>query len=303
MKKESFYNRLKTGLGKTKDKFLDGLESLKKLNQKIDDEFFDELEELLISADMGVGTVVSIVDDLRDEAKKTKLTEASEVEQLLKSKMVERMMIDVPTESFPKVILLVGVNGAGKTTTAGKIAAYYRDKNKSVTLAAADTFRAAASNQLKVWAERTGVGFIGSVEGADPSSVLYDAIDSATAKHTDVLICDTAGRLHNKKNLMNELEKMNRVIDKKYPQASKEVLLVIDAVTGLNALSQAELFNEAAGLDGVVLTKLDGTAKGGIAVALCDRLKKPIKFIGVGEKIEDLNTFDPKDFIDALFER
>lgn len=303
MKKESFYSRLKNGLGKTKNKFLEGIEALTNFNQKIDDEFFDELEECLISADMGVSTVVSIVDDLRDEAKKLKLSDASDVEDLLKQKIVQRMSIEGPEEAFPKVLLLVGVNGAGKTTTAGKIASLYQTQGKSVTLAAADTFRAAASNQLKIWAERTNVGFIGSTEGADPSSVLYDGIDSAIAKKTDVLICDTAGRLHNKKNLMNELEKMNRVIEKKYPQANKEVLLVVDAVTGQNALSQAELFNEAANLDGVVLTKLDGTAKGGIAVALCDRLKKPIKFIGVGEKIEDLNIFKPADFVEALFER
>lgn len=271
----------------------------------IDEDLFDELEEVLITSDIGMQTTLSIIDTLRDRVKNENISEPEKVKDKLKEIMInaidkgERQEM---SQNYPLVIMMIGINGGGKTTTIGKLAARYKKEGKSVLLAAADTFRAAAAEQLTIWADRVGVGIIKHGEGADPSAVLFDAAQAAKARGIDVLICDTAGRLQNKKNLMDELKKMNRVLGKEFPEADRETLLILDATTGKNAVSQAKEFGEAAELTGVVLTKLDGTAKGGIAVTIADEFDLPVKFVGVGEGIDDLEAFDPEAFIGGIFD-
>ena len=269
--------------------------------KKIGDEFYDELEEILISADISVTTAEETVEDLRAEVKKEKLKDEEYVINLLKDILEEKLTrAEVPEIEYPAVIMLIGVNGVGKTTTIGKLADYFLRNKKSVTVAAADTFRAAAADQLTVWADRAGVRIVKHEEGSDPSAVVFDAVSSAKARKTDVLLVDTAGRLHVKANLMEELKKISRVIAREYPQAHVYKLLVLDATTGNNAISQARLFDEAVDLDGIVLTKLDSTAKGGFVISLCSELEIPVIFVGTGEKIGDLELFDPEEFIDSI---
>ncbi len=271
----------------------------------IDEELFDELEEALITSDIGMETTMTIIDELRDRVKNEYITDPAKVKDRLKEimiKVVDKGDRQKIKEEYPLVIMMIGINGGGKTTSIGKIANMYKNEGKTVTLAAADTFRAAAAEQLQIWGDRVGVNVIKHQEGADPSAVLFDAAQSAKAKGTDVLICDTAGRLQNKKNLMNELEKMNKILNKEFPEAARETLLVLDATTGKNAVSQAKEFGEVAELTGVVLTKLDGTAKGGIAITIADEFDLPIKFVGVGEGIDDLKPFDAQDFIGGIFD-
>ena len=271
----------------------------------IDEELFDELEEVLITSDIGMQTTLSIIDTLRDRVKNEYITEPEKVKEKLKEIMIQAVDKgdrQKMSETYPLVIMMIGINGGGKTTTIGKLAAMYKKQGKSVLLAAADTFRAAAAEQLTIWADRVGVGIIKHGEGADPSAVLFDAAQAAKARGVDVLICDTAGRLQNKKNLMDELKKMNRVLGKEFPEADRETLLILDATTGKNSVSQAKEFGDAAELTGVALTKLDGTAKGGIAVTIADEFDLPIKFVGVGEGIDDLEVFDPEAFIGGIFD-
>ena len=271
----------------------------------IDEELFDELEEALITSDIGMETTMTIIDELRDRVKNEYITDPAKVKDRLKEimiKVVDKGDRQKIKEEYPLVIMMIGINGGGKTTSIGKIANMYKNEGKTVTLAAADTFRAAAAEQLQIWGDRVGVNVIKHQEGADPSAVLFDAAQSAKAKGTDVLICDTAGRLQNKKNLMNELEKMNKILNKEFPEAARETLLVLDATTGKNGVSQAKEFGEVAELTGVVLTKLDGTAKGGIAITIADEFDLPIKFVGVGEGIDDLKPFDAQDFIGGIFD-
>ena len=271
----------------------------------IDEELFDELEEVLITSDIGMQTTLSIIDTLRDRVKNEYITEPEKVKEKLKEIMIQAVDKgdrQKMSETYPLVIMMIGINGGGKTTTIGKLAAMYKKQGKSVLLAAADTFRAAAAEQLTIWADRVGVGIIKHGEGADPSAVLFDAAQAAKSRGVDVLICDTAGRLQNKKNLMDELKKMNRVLGKEFPEADRETLLILDATTGKNAVSQAKEFGDAAELTGVALTKLDGTAKGGIAVTIADEFDLPIKFVGVGEGIDDLEVFDPEAFIGGIFD-
>ncbi len=302
--KKGFFGRLREGLSKTRDSLTQQMDSVFKAFIKIDEALFEELEDALVLADMGAETAMEIVDDLRDRVKEKRLSESDEVRTELAALLTEKLGEETEglvLSGSPAVIFVIGVNGVGKTTTIGKIAAQLKKEGKSVLLAAADTFRAAAISQLGVWAERVGCEMIKGSEGADPASVLYDACTAAKKRGVDVLICDTAGRLHNKKNLMDELGKMYRVVDRELPAASKECLLVLDATTGQNAVSQAELFSKAVPISGLVLTKLDGTARGGIVVAIRARLGVPVKFIGVGEGIEDLQAFSPADFAAALF--
>ena len=271
----------------------------------IDEELFDELEEVLITSDIGMQTTLSIIDTLRDRVKNEYITEPEKVKEKLKEIMIQAVDKgdrQKMSETYPLVIMMIGINGGGKTTTIGKLAAMYKKQGKSVLLAAADTFRAAAAEQLTIWADRVGVGIIKHGEGADPSAVLFDAAQAAKARGVDVLICDTAGRLQNKKNLMDELKKMNRVLGKEFPEADRETLLILDATTGKNAVSQAKEFGDAAELTGVALTKLDGTAKGGIAVTIADEFDLPIKLVGGGEGIDDLEVFDPEAFIGGIFD-
>ncbi len=294
------FSKLKGALKKTRDGLSGALSNLFSKN-KIGDEFYDELEEILIGADISVTTAEDVVEDLRAEAKKEKLKDREFVTDLLKDLLEEKLtQADVPEIEYPAVIMLVGVNGVGKTTTVGKLANYFLRQGKSVTVAAADTFRAAAADQLTVWAERAKVRIVKHEEGSDPSAVVFDALASAKAKGTDVVIVDTAGRLHVKANLMEELKKMSRVVDREYPEANFYKLLILDATTGGNALTQAEVFDEAVELDGIVLTKLDSSAKGGFVVSLCGELGIPVAFVGTGEKIDDLEAFSAEEFIDAL---
>lgn len=298
-----FFDRLKEGLSKTKKNFTEKVESLLKAFKQVDEELFDELEEILVLSDVGVKTSQKIIENLKERVKKEKISDSQEVKELLKEEMFS--IINLPNklkEKYPLIILMVGVNGVGKTTSIGKIANLLKSSGKKVIIAAADTFRAAAIDQLEIWAKRVGCDIIKHTEGADPAAVVFDGIQAMRARKADVLIVDTAGRLHTKKNLIEELKKIDRVINQQMPEAEKETLLVIDATTGQNGLVQAKEFNQAVNISGIVLTKLDGTAKGGIVVSICDELKIPVKFIGVGEKIDDLQEFNPKEFIDALFE-
>ena len=304
VKKKGFFKRLFAGMSKTRNSLADGLRSLFG-GSKIDDEFYEELEEILIMADLGVNTTESILDGLRDKVKEQHIKEPAECRQLLMDTIREQMAVPEDAYEFenrPSVILMVGVNGVGKTTTAGKIAGSLKADGKRVLLAAADTFRAAATEQLVEWSHRAGCEIIAAKEGADPAAVVFDAVTAAKARKTDVLIVDTAGRLHNKKNLMDELGKINRVIDREFPDAHRETFVVLDGTTGQNALVQAREFNEIADITGIVITKLDGTAKGGIAIAIQKELGIPVKYIGVGEKIDDMQKFDPDAFTEALFE-
>ena len=295
-----FFSKIKDALKKTKQTLGGAIKSLFTRN-KIGDEFYEELEEILISADISVTTAEETAEDLRAEAKKEKLRDEEYVVNLLKDILEDTLTrAEVPEIKYPAVIMLIGVNGVGKTTTVGKLADYFLRNKKSVTVAAADTFRAAAADQLTIWAERAGVRIVKHEEGSDPSAVVFDAISSVKAKGTDVLLVDTAGRLHVKANLMEELKKISRVISREYPQANVYKLLVLDATTGNNAVNQARLFDEAVDLDGIVLTKLDSTAKGGFVISLCGELEIPVVFVGTGEKIGDLEKFDPEEFIDSI---
>ncbi len=303
-KKKGFFSRLRDGLGKTRNAIADKVGEVFKSFKKIDDDFYDELEEALILADIGAMTSAEIVERLRTRVSEKKLTEEEEVRQELRDIVCEILESDdseLKLDTKPTVILVIGVNGVGKTTTIGKLASKLKAEGKEVVLAAADTFRAAAADQLEVWAERNKVRLVRLQEGADPAAVIFDGCVSARSRGADVLICDTAGRLHNKKNLMDELQKIYRVIGRELPDARKEVLLVLDATTGQNAVNQAEEFNNAAGITGIVLTKLDGTAKGGIIINIREKLGIPVKFVGVGEGIDDLQVFNAKEFADALF--
>lgn len=304
MAEGGFFKRLLSGLTKTRDNFVKNMDYIFRGFTNIDDEFYEELEEILIMGDIGVVTTENILDDLREKVKKEKIKEPADCKQLLIDSIRQQMDIGETAYEFENrtsVVLVVGVNGVGKTTTIGKLAAKLRGQGKKVLLAAGDTFRAAAGEQLKEWANRSQVDMIGGQEGSDPASVVYDAIAAAKARKTDVLLIDTAGRLHNKKNLMAELHKINNIIDKEFPEAYRETLVVLDGTTGQNALAQAKEFSEVTNLSGIVLTKLDGTAKGGIAVAIQAELGIPVKYIGVGESIEDLEKFNAQEFVDALF--
>lgn len=303
----SFFEKLKLGLTKTSRNLSKKIDELFLGYSKIDDEIFDELEELLILADLGFETVLEIVKELKKRAAEKKIEEVSKLESELEA-IIEEFLVAVSDEKelryeTPTIVVVVGVNGVGKTTSIGKIASQLKKEGKSVMLAAGDTFRAAAAEQLNIWANRSESLIVKSNEGADPSAVIFDAIKSAQSKNVDVLICDTAGRLHNKKNLMMELEKIFKVIAREYPQAHREVFLVIDATTGQNALNQAKLFSDVAPLTGIVLTKLDGTAKGGVVIGLSRELNVPIRYVGVGEKIDDLQKFNAREFARALFEK
>ena len=304
--KKSFFGRLKEGLTKTKDNMVGKIEDVIFQRPEIDEDMMEELEETLILSDIGMETTGKIIDRLRRDIKAEKLDTPEKVMEQIKKIISELIAKDAGyalSSSTPVVLLMLGVNGSGKTTSIAKIAHLLKQDGKRVMLAAADTFRAAAIEQLEIWGERAGVPVVRHQEGADPSAVIYDAIKSAQAKNIDVLICDTAGRLQNKKNLMLELEKMNKIIDREFPEAARETLLVLDAATGKNAVSQAKEFGTAANLTGIVLTKLDGTAKGGIVITLADEFDVPVKFIGVGEGMEDLQVFDPEMFAGALFEK
>ncbi len=301
----SFFNRLKNGLSKTRSGLVTRLNELLVGNREITEELYDELEEILIQADVGVQTTLKLVQNLRQLTKENKLKKAAEVRQSLMAEIEKTLTLEENSLNVNKsgltVIMVVGVNGAGKTTTIGKLAANFKKENQRVLLAAGDTFRAAAIEQLEVWSDRSGAELIKHQEGSDPAAVAYDALQAALSRQVDVLIIDTAGRLQNKKNLMDELNKIFRVLQRELPAAPHEVLLVLDATTGQNALSQAQIFKEVTNVTGIVLTKLDGTAKGGVIIALADLLKIPVKFIGVGEGIEDLRPFEEKEFVLALF--
>ena len=302
--KKGFFRRLVSGLTKTRDNIVSGMDSIFHGFSKIDEDFYEELEETLIMGDLGVHTTMEIIEDLRQKVKEQHIKEPMACRQLLIDSIKEQMNVGETAYEFEEkqsVVFVIGVNGVGKTTTIGKLAGKFRDQHKKVILAAADTFRAAAGEQLKEWANRAEVEMIGGQEGADPASVVFDAVAAARARKADILLCDTAGRLHNKKNLMEELKKINRVIDREYPEAYRETLVVMDATTGQNALAQAKEFNEVADITGVILTKMDGTAKGGIAVAIQAELGIPVKYIGVGESIDDLQKFDADEFVNALF--
>ncbi len=302
--KESFFSKIKSGLQKTRNNIMSGVENVLKSFTTIDEELYEELEEALIMADIGVETSVEIIERLRERVKAEKIHEVEAVRGLIVDIITQMLKEDKSELNLPNpsVILVIGVNGVGKTTTIGKLANNFKKQGKSVVLAAADTFRAAAIDQLEIWGERNGVQVIKHQENSDPGAVVFDAIQSAKAKKTDVLICDTAGRLHNKKNLMDELAKIFKIITREYPQAHQEVFLVLDATTGQNALQQAKLFKEAADITGLVLTKLDGTAKGGVIIAIKNELKIPVRYIGVGEGIDDLQPFNEEDFARALFD-
>lgn len=304
--KKGFFRRLVDGLTKTRNNIISGIDSIFSGFSKIDDDFYEEIEEMLIMGDLGVSTTEEIIEDLKEKVKENKIKDPMECRQLLIDSMKEKMDLGPNAYEFENrksVVMLIGVNGVGKTTSVGKLSAQLKGQGKKVLMAAADTFRAAATEQLREWSNRAGVDIIAQHEGADPGAVVYDALQAAKARGTDVLICDTAGRLHNKKNLMEELKKIDRIIDKEYGDAYRETLVVVDATTGQNALAQARQFMEAAQATGIILTKMDGTAKGGIAVAIQAELGIPVKYIGVGEKIEDLQKFDADSFVEALFEK
>lgn len=296
-----FFSKLKEGLKKTKDNIGKKLFAAFS-GRALDDDFYEELEEAMLTADMGVTATEQILDEFKDEVYREKITDTEKAKNLLKRIMVDSISYDIPDYDYPLVILLAGVNGVGKTTAIGKLANYFKSIGKSVVVAAADTFRAAASDQLEVWADRANVRIIKHKEGSDPASVVFDAISSAKARGDDVILVDTAGRLHNKKNLMDELKKIHKVIIRELPNADYRSYIVLDATTGQNALSQVEIFSEAIDIDGIILTKLDGTAKGGVVMAISAEQEIPVVFVGVGEKIDDLLPFDPEEFVDAIFE-
>lgn len=296
-----FFSKLKEGLKKTKDNI--GKKIFAAFSGRaLDDDFYEELEEAMLTADMGVTATEQILDEFKDEVYREKITDTEKAKNLLKRIMIDSISYDIPDYDYPLVILLAGVNGVGKTTAIGKLANYFKSIGKSVVVAAADTFRAAASDQLEVWADRANVRIIKHKEGSDPASVVFDAISSAKARGDDVILVDTAGRLHNKKNLMDELKKIHKVIIRELPNADYRSYIVLDATTGQNALSQVEIFSEAIDIDGIILTKLDGTAKGGVVMAISAEQEIPVVFVGVGEKIDDLLPFDPEEFVDAIFE-
>lgn len=306
VEKQGFFKRLVSGLTKTRENIAAGIDSIFSGFSKIDDDFYDELEETLIMGDLGVDTTVKIIEDLKKKVKEAHIKEPEQCRELLINTIRDQMLLEEDAYDFEQkktVVLVIGVNGVGKTTSIGKLAAQLKNQNKKVLLAAADTFRAAAIEQLEEWSNRAGVELISQQEGSDPAAVIYDALCAAKSRNTDVLLCDTAGRLHNKKNLMDELKKINRIIDREYPDAYRETLIVLDGTTGQNALAQARLFKEVADITGIILTKLDGTAKGGIAIAVQAELGIPVKYIGVGEKIDDLQKFDPDQFVEALFQK
>ena len=302
--KKGFFGRLVEGLTKTRNNIVSGIDSIFSGFSAIDDDFYEEIEETLIMGDIGIQTTMSIVEDLRRKVKELHIKEPEECKELLINSIKDQMDLGENAYEFEhkkSVVLVIGVNGVGKTTSVGKLAGQLKDQGRKVILAAADTFRAAAIEQLTEWSNRAGVEIIAQQEGSDPAAVIYDAVAAAKSRHADVLICDTAGRLHNKKNLMEELKKINRIIDKEYPDAYRETLVVLDGTTGQNALAQARQFMDVADITGIILTKLDGTAKGGIAVAIQSELGLPVKYIGIGEQIDDLQKFNADDFVNALF--
>ena len=299
------FSKLKEGLTKTRDNIVSGIDNIFNGFSSIDDDFYEELEETLIMGDIGVRATDEIIEDLKAKVKENKIKDPKDCKQLLIDTIKEKMNLGANAYEFENtksIVMLIGVNGVGKTTSVGKLAGHLKEQNKKVVLAAADTFRAAAIEQLTEWANRVGADIIAQNEGSDPAAVIYDSIAAAKARHADVLLCDTAGRLQNKKNLMEELKKIAKVINREYPEANTEVFLVLDATTGQNALQQAKLFNEVADITGLVLTKLDGTAKGGIVIAIKNELNIPVRYIGVGEGINDLQAFNPTEFAGALFE-
>ncbi len=303
--KKGFFKRLVAGLSKTRSSIVSGFESVFSGFSKIDDDFYEELEEILIMGDIGVHATEEILDSLKEKVKENKIKDPVDCKELLIASIKEQMEIGETAYRFENeksVVLIIGVNGVGKTTSVGKLAGKLKGQGKRVLMAAADTFRAAAGEQLIEWSHRAGVDIVGGQDGADPAAVVYDAVQAAKSRKTDVLLCDTAGRLHNKKNLMEELKKINRILEKEYPEAYRETLVVLDGTTGQNALAQAKQFSEVADITGIILTKMDGTAKGGIAIAIHSELGIPVKYIGVGEKIEDLQKFDADEFVDALFD-
>ena len=304
--KKGFFKRLVSGLTKTRDNIVSGFDSIFSGFSHIDDDFYEELEEILVMGDIGIHATEEIIENLKKKVKENHIKEPVDCRELLINSIKEQMYVGDTAYRFEEetsVVRVIGVNGVGKTTTIGKLAGKLKSQGKKVILGAADTFRAAAGEQLTEWANRAGVEIVGGQEGSDPGSVVYDAVQAAKARKADVLLCDTAGRLHNKKNLMEELKKINRILEKEYPEAYRETLVVLDATTGQNALVQAKQFSEAAEITGIVLTKMDGTAKGGIAVAIHSELGIPVKYIGVGESIDDLQKFDADQFVDALFEK
>ena len=302
--KKGFFKRLVSGLTKTRNSIVSSIDSIFSGFSKIDEEFYEELEEVLIMGDLGVNATYAVLEELRQKVKEQHIKDPADCKQILIDSIKEQMRGEETAYEFEQrtsVVLIIGVNGVGKTTTIGKLAGKLRAQNKKVVLAAADTFRAAAGEQLVEWAHRADAELIGGQDGADPAAIVYDAVQAAKARHADVLLVDTAGRLHNKKNLMEELRKINRVLEREYPEAYRETLVVLDGTTGQNALSQAREFNDVADITGIVLTKMDGSAKGGIAVAIQSELKIPVKYIGVGETIDDLQKFDSDEFVNALF--
>jgi fused signal recognition particle receptor len=301
----NFFSKLKSGLSKTRDSFVSGIDSIFSGFSEIDEDFYEELEEQLIMADIGMDTSMKIIEELQEKVKEQKIKEAAACRTLLMDTIKEQMKVHEDAYEFEEkksVVLFIGVNGVGKTTSVGKLAGQMKKDGKKVLLAAADTFRAGAIDQLKEWSSRAGVDIIAGQEGADPAAIVYDAVAAAKARNTDVLLCDTAGRLHNKKNLMAELHKIYKIIENEYSGAHLETFIVVDGTTGQNALVQAKQFSGVADITGVVLTKLDGTAKGGIAIAIQSELNIPVKYIGIGEKIDDLQRFDADEFVDALFD-
>lgn len=303
--KKGFFSRLVEGLSKTRDNIVAGIDSIFSGFSSIDEDFYEEIEEILIMGDIGVNATNSIIENLKQKVREQKIKDPAQCKELLIHSIKEQMDVGETAYRFEEetsVVLVIGVNGVGKTTSVGKLAGKLKDQGKRVVLAAADTFRAAAGEQLHEWARRAGVEMIGGQEGADPASIIYDAVAASKARKADVLLCDTAGRLHNKKNLMEELKKINRILEKEYPEAFRETLVVLDGTTGQNALAQAREFAQVAEITGIILTKLDGTAKGGIAVAIQSELGIPVKYIGVGETIDDLQKFDSQEFVNALFD-
>ncbi|MBU5472005.1 signal recognition particle-docking protein FtsY [Roseburia sp. MSJ-14] len=302
--KQGFFSRLVKGLTKTRDNIVSGIDAIFSGFSSIDDDFYEEIEEILIMGDIGVDATMKIIENLKAKVKEEHIKEPAECKELLIRSIKEQMDVGETAYRFEEeksVVLVIGVNGVGKTTSIGKLAGKLKSQGKKVVLAAADTFRAAAGEQLSEWANRAGVDMIGGQEGADPGAIVYDAVAAAKARNADVLLCDTAGRLHNKKNLMEELKKIHRILEKEYPEAYRETLVVLDGTTGQNALAQARQFSEVADITGIILTKMDGTAKGGIAVAIQSELGIPVKYIGVGETIDDLQKFDSEQFVNALF--